>query len=125
MHALEGVHIIGTSPRKGSAMNTPHALDESLIDFAVFRRKMLRHFLKDRTLDPDERALLDEFDGEHEDLAAYRARQVAAQSYERNGDTRRTREAFRHAGRELVDLDAERRRRGANVIAFPSRQDAG
>lgn len=109
-------------------MNTIHDLDETLIDFTAVRRRMLRVFLRDQTLDSDEREVLDAFDTEHDDLAAYRRRQIAAQAFERNGDTRRTRDAFRDAGHGLIDITAERNQRKANtkiVQLFPDQHNAG
>lgn len=109
-------------------MNTLHDLDETLIDFTAVRRRMLRVFLRDRTLDADEREVMEAFDTEHDDLAAYRRRQIAAQAFERNGDTRRTRDAFRAAGHGLIDLTAERAARTAHtkiVPLFPDTRDAG
>jgi hypothetical protein len=117
-------HIIGTT-RKGSAqMNTPHVLDETIMDFGAIRRRMLRLFLRDNQIDSDERAVLEAFDAEHDELAAYRYRQIAAHSYERNGDTRRTREAFRTAGLQVIDLDAERMARRSNVVPFRTHNEA-
>lgn len=109
-------------------MNTIHALDETLLDFTTIRKRMLAIFLKDRRIDPDERDLLDAFDKERDDLAAYRKRQIAAQSYERNGETRRTRDAFHEAGLEIVRLDDRRDQKHAHtkiVQLYPDTQNAG
>lgn len=103
-------------------MNTIHALDESILDLAALRKKLLRVFLHDHKLDADEREILDAFDQERDDLADYRYRQLAAQTFERNGPTRRTRDAFHEAGFEIVRLDDARERKQARtkIVQFPT-----
>lgn len=102
---------------------TIHPLEALNLAKRATRRRVVALFLKDGTIDSDERAILDQMAAEDEALVEYRARQVAAQSFERNGDTRLTRDRFQAAGHKLVDLATERTRRG-KVIAFPHEQQA-
>lgn len=106
-------------------MNTPHPLERLNLARIGTRRRLIEAFLEDQVISPKERAVLDEIAMQDEELADYRARQVAAESFERNGNTRLTRDRFRDAGFQMVDLAAERRDRRSNVIAFPHRQNAG
>ena len=107
-------------------MNTPHPLDIATDNLSgTVRKLILRAFLADNVIDPVERAALETYDAETNTVIAYHRREVAADSFKRNGDSRVTRDAFRDAGHGLIDLDAERNTRRSNVIAFPTRQDAG
>lgn len=111
--------------------NTPHPLDLAVDDLAgTVRRLLVRAFLQpdadgEVRIDPIERMALDAHDEVTGTVLAYRRREVAADSYKRNGATRITRDRFREAGAELVDLAAERRERRSNVVRFPTRQDVG
>lgn len=103
-------------------MNTIHVLERLNLERRATRRRLIDAFLEDQKISPKERAVLDEIAMQDEELADYRARQVAAQSFERNGDTRLTRDRFRDAGHQLIDLEAARHERRTNVIAFPAIQ---
>ena len=46
-----------------------------------------------------------------------------ADSFKRNGLSRVTKDRARDAGFQIVDLETERRKRGDNVIPFPSHCD--
>jgi hypothetical protein len=98
-------------------MNTPHPLDIATDTLSgKVRRLMIRAFLADNVIDPQERAALDAHDDASGQVIAYRLREVAADSFKRNGDTRLTRDRFTDAGVGLIDLAAERRARHSNVI---------
>lgn len=106
--------------------NTLHPLEAWILRRKSVRRRIVDAFLEDGRLSPREQAVLDLIADEDEPVIAYRAREVAADSFKRNGDSRVTRERFHDAGHGLIDLDAERARRRPNVIAFPSSgRDAG
>ena len=102
--------------------NTLHPVEAWILKRRMVRRAALDAFLEDGTLSTKERIALDMIAAEDEAIIEYRARQVAAQSFERNGDTRLTRDRFRDAGQQLIDLDAARHERRTNVIAFPAIQ---
>ncbi len=110
-------------------MNTPHPLDLATDHLGgTVRRLLLRAFLADNVIDPTERAALEAHDEETGNVIAYRRREVAADSFKRNGDSRVTRDAFRDAGHGLIDLTAERNARTAHtkiVQLFPDTRDAG
>ena len=100
-------------------MNTVHPLERLNLARRATRRRLIEAFLEDQTISPKERAVLDEIAMQDEELADYRARQVAAQSFERNGHTRLTHDRFHDAGFQMIDLDAARQERRSNVVAFP------
>jgi hypothetical protein len=105
--------------------NTPHPLDIATDNLnGTVRKLMLRAFLADNVIDPIERAALEAHDAETGNVIAYRRREVAADRYKRNGDSRVTRDVFRDAGHGLIDLDAERSTRKGNIIAFRNRPEA-
>lgn len=103
--------------------NTMHPLDSEVDDMASTRADMIRLFASDGHICPAERGILDRFDGHYHGIARYRRREVAADSFKRNGNTRLTRERFSDAGFGLTDLDAERNRR--KIVTFPTRKHAG
>lgn len=105
-------------------MQTPHSLDIAVDDLSIAIQQTLAAFLDDQTLSATERQAHAALKSVQRTLLSYRQRQVANQSFERNGDTRRTRDAFREAGYDLIDLNAERTRR-SKVIAFRRRNHAG
>jgi alpha-beta hydrolase superfamily lysophospholipase len=78
-------------------------------------------YMEDGRLSVKERIALDMLAAEDETIIEYRAREVAADSFKRNGATRLTRDRFRDAGHQLIDLAAERAERRSNVV--PIRQD--
>ena len=106
-------------------MNTPHPLDVSTDNLGRVRRMILRAFMADRTIDATERAALDAFDLERGTILEYRLREVAADSYKRNGATDLTMRRFREAGAEITELAAERGKRRSNVVQFPTDRNAG
>ena len=111
--------------------NTPHPLDIVTDDLTgTVRRLIVRAFMRP---DPDgevriddlERTVIAALDGASGTLLQYRKRQVANDSWERNGDTRITRDRFREAGYDLVELARERRKRTNNVVPIRRELDAG
>ena len=102
------------------AMNHSHPLDEGIDALAATRKALIRIFARDGVVCADERAVLTAYDAHCDGIGSYRLRQVAAETYERNGITRHVRRQFEDAGAGLVDLAAERRERRSNVIAFPT-----
>jgi hypothetical protein len=108
------------------AMQTPHPIDREIDEMDDTRRAMVRLFANDGEITEDERHILDRFMDHYTDIAGYRIREVAADAFKRNGHTDLTGRRFADAGYKLVDLEAERKARpGANVISFPTRQNAG
>lgn len=105
--------------------NTLHPLDIEVDEMADTRSQMVRLFSSDGHICPAERDILDRFEDHYRDVAGYRLREVAADAFKRNGPTRLTTERFKDAGFGLVDLDAQRKRRSANVVQFPARNSAG
>jgi hypothetical protein len=105
--------------------NTLHPIENWILERRVIRKVLMSTFLEDGQLSPKERYALDLIAAKDEEIVEYRARQVAAQSFERNGDTRLTRDRFQAAGHKLVDLATERTKRHPNVVRFPERQNAG
>lgn len=107
--------------------NQTHPLDLIVGDLAQAIEWTLSAFLEDRTLSASERAAHTALKLAASNLLAFRKRDVAADSYRRNGDTIHTQRLFRAAGNTLIDLDAERTARRSNVIAFPTpdTRDAG
>lgn len=105
---------------------TPHPLDMTTDNLGRVRRMLIRAFMADRKLDAHERAALEAFDAERGTILEYRLREVAADSYKRNGDTDLTRRRFREAGHDLIDLATERQARRNNVVPlFPPDRNAG
>jgi hypothetical protein len=103
-------------------MQTIHPVDDLILDMYDARRLAMRAALDDGTITAPERAVLDTLDTLHRQLSDYRARQVAAASFERNGDSRLTVRRFHDAGFRLVEEVTET----ARVIAFPTpRTSAG
>ena len=111
-------------------MNTVHRLERVILDFGDYKRRMHREllatFLEDDHLSSRERQTLDlfgrEFDEPHDELAQYRADQVAAHDLERNGATRQTVRHFKAAGYTLavIDLEAHREARCPKIVPFPT-----
>lgn len=99
---------------------TLHPIEAWILKRRVVRKVALTAFLEDGVLSDKERLALDLIATEDEAIVEYRAREVAAESFKRNGNTRLTRDRFRDAGHQLIDLDAERTARRSNVIAFPA-----
>lgn len=102
-------------------MNHPHPLDVEIDDMADTRKALIRIFSRDGIVCDAERAVLMRFDDHCDDIGGYRLRQVAAETFERNGITRHVRRQFEDAGAGLIDLAIERGQRHSNVIAFPNR----
>ncbi len=106
-------------------MNTIHPLDLAVDEFDSARRSLIRAFLATgNTIDEAEHAALDVVEQAHRIVREYRLRQVAGDSFTRNGDSRVTRDRFTDAGFSMIDLDAERQTRHANVITFPTNRTA-
>jgi HJR/Mrr/RecB family endonuclease len=105
--------------------NTPHPLDVAVDTFPEVRRLILRQFLSDDQIDEYERCVLEAVDALANQVSGYRLREVASDSFKRNGASVLTMQRFEDAGAQLIDLTAERRVRRSNVVAFPTRQDAG
>lgn len=101
---------------------TLHPIEAWILKRRVVRKLTLAAFLEDGVLSEKERIALDLIAAEDETIVEFRARQVAAESFVRNGDTRITRDRFRDAGHQLINLDAARAARHANVVAFPAIQ---
>jgi hypothetical protein len=105
--------------------NTIHPIEAWILKRRMVRKATLDAFLEDGTLSTKERIALDLIAIEDETIVEYRAREVAADSWKRNGNTRLTRDRFRDAGFDLIDLDAARQERRSNVVAFRTRSHAG
>lgn len=81
---------------------TPHPLDELLEEFNDLYTDLAQTFLRTgNEIDEWERRDLDRLNQKRRKLLAYRHRQVAGQSFERNGDTDLTRRRFNEAGHSL------------------------
>jgi len=107
-------------------MQVPHPLDVEIDEMDDTHRAMIRLFAADGHIDDQERFVLDRFINHFTDISGYRIREVAADSFKRNGASDLTGRRFADAGFGLVDLEAERKARpGANVVTFPNRQNAG
>jgi hypothetical protein len=96
---------------------TMHPLDLAVEEFDTARRALIRAFITtNNEIDAVERAALDVVEQAHRIVREYRLREVAADSYKRNGPSRLTRDRFHDAGAGLVDLAAKRNARHSNVI---------
>ena len=105
---------------------TPHPLDIVVDELDDFGRDLVRIFTRDNEIDDDEHAALKRHGIIFNGTSSYRLREVAADSYKRNGASQLTVDRFKDAGAALVDLVAERKSRpGANVINFRSHKTAG
>lgn len=105
---------------------TLHPIDQELDEMDQTRRDMVRLFASDGHICEAERSLIDRITNHYDDIAGYRLREVAADSWKRNGTSDLTHRRFKDAGARLVDLDEERRKRpGANVIELRPRHSAG
>lgn len=106
--------------------NTLHPLDVEVEEMFSTRKQMIRLFASDGVICEAERTVLERFDNHYNDIAQYRQREVAADSFKRNGLTKVTRNAFADAGCKVIDLHAERQARRSNVVSFPTpRPEAG
>jgi hypothetical protein len=103
--------------------NTVHPLDEAVMDMNATERLAIRLVVRDGVIDDEERCLLEALRENHREVSTYRFRQLAGESYERNGDTKHTRRFFVEAGNKLVDLEAEREARRPKIIKFVPRED--
>ena len=103
---------------------TPHPLDAWRKRRTTVRRKLIDTFLEDGTLSARERAALDLLANEDETVFDYRDREVAADSWKRNGVTRHTRSLFLIAGYDVIDIETDDT--PANVVHIHTgRQGAG
>ncbi len=104
---------------------TIHPLDTEVLDMYDTKGAMIRVFSRDGVICSDERLVLDRFESHRRNIGAYRLREIAADALKRNGVTKLVRRYFADAGLNLVDLEAERQKRGAasNVIPFPGHQN--
>lgn len=110
-------------PQKAPAMNTNHPIDDEVMDMHDTHRKAVRLLSRDGVIDQDERELLDLINGHHRRIGAYRLREIAADSWKRNGLSKLTRRRFSDAGANVVSLDDHRT---DNIVPlFPTQQTAG
>lgn len=104
---------------KGNAMaQTPHPLDVILEDLWSVRADLVKSYLRTgKTIDGDQRYVLDRIDRARTHLLMYRRKQVAGVSFERNGDSDLTRRRFNEAGYTLRRIERD----GPKIIKFPDR----
>ena len=102
---------------------TPHPLDLEVEEMYETYSMARRVFERDQTIDADEHMVLTLISSHYRDIASYRQREELADSFKRNGLSRVTKDRARDAGFQIVDLETERRKRGDNVIPFPSHCD--
>ncbi len=105
---------------------TIHPLDIAVDEFDTAHRALVRAFLATgNTIDDAERLALDVVEQAHRMVREYRLRQVAGDSFTRNGDSRVTRDRFADAGFGVIDFERERAKHATNVIAlFPNNRTA-
>jgi hypothetical protein len=92
---------------------TPHPLDVILEEFLDARTDLVKSYLRTgKTIDGDQRYVLDRIDRARTHLLMYRRGQVAGVSFERNGDSDLTRRRFNEAGYSLRRIE----RTGPKVV---------
>lgn len=101
---------------------TIHPLEKWLLNRPTVRRHILAAFLEDDNLSERERTALDLMGTSDAEIAAYREREVAADSFKRNGASKLTLQRFTATGFALMpveDLDSDK------IVPFPERSYAG
>ena len=97
---------------------TIHPLDTEVLDMWDTKGAMIRVFSRDGIIYSDERLALDRFEAHRHNVG-----KIAADALKRNGVTKLVRRYFADAGLGVIDLEHERAKRSANVIAFPAHRN--
>lgn len=103
---------------------TVHPLDDELVDFEIVKSRLIRLLSRDQGIGTEEREVIAMLHRIHAGVGTYRAREVAADAYKRNGNTRHTQARFREAGDRIVSLEEVRNARKI-VTLFPEEDYAG
>jgi len=102
--------------------NTVHPLETQVMELHRTLNLFVHLAVRDGTIDAEERALQERIRQHKDEIAEFNCRRAAAESFEKNGDSRHTRSLFRQVDVGLVDLAKERQARRPNVIQFPGPQ---